>query len=455
MKNKDKAKLLTLFAVLNITANGLTLPASAKALESTNSASISNSAYTTSNYYLIRINGNVYLTTRKTEKDDYNVVYKYYDARNGRFIGQTLSPYAEHKGISTGSYRVRNKIGKSTGRRSLEVGISNSRKANVYKLNLFDENYFDGKYGVGYNLPSTAVIPLSKIMPYTITFNQEKFQYFSSNSSSLKKEVEEKAKFTSSFVPKEFIDFDLGAETAGFPDRIAGTQQDIQKAECIRTDGKVEDLFGFRCSYFSSDLGYNQFYDITSGKIYNLNDSKYSNVTVNNWSSGFYSVDDLEGKAAELQEKRKPAEPKYYSPEKLFVLNIKDSNITFSYCKERIGGKTIEKDPDTLNDHYILSFSSKFSGNDIYDDPLNKNVSWWDFGGKSTILHYNNYDEDGGVRFCVTSPSKILLPLDEYLVSIGREDLIKSNGYTEEDLTTIHSLISNLSNGKRISFTSK
>lgn len=453
MNNKDKAKLLTLLAVLNIMVNGLTLPASAKTAESNNSVSLSDNVYNTSDYYLIRINGNLYLTTRKAERDNYNSIYKYYDVRNGRFIGQTLSPYAEHKGISSGSYRVRNNIGKSTGKRSLTSDISTWAMANVYALNLFDENYFDGKYGLGYNLPSTAVIPISEIMPYTSTLSQEEFQYFKSNSSTLKKEIEEEVKFTSTFIPNEFIDFNFWT---GYPDRVANTRQDIEKAECTRTDGKIEYLFGFRCSYFSSDSGYNQFYDITSGRIYNLNDPKYSDVVVSNWSWGYYTVADLKEKVAKLQEDRKTVVT-YYSPEKLFVLSPKNSNVTFTYCREYINHRAIEKNPDTLNNNYILYYRNKLMGHDTYKDPLNKKAFWWNFGYSSTVLDYSDYElESGnGTSFRIYSPSEILQPLDEYLISIGREDLIKPNGYTEEDLTKIYNLINTLSNGRRISFTGK
>lgn len=423
MKTKNKAKILV--ALMTLSLSSTTLPTIYAKGTSNNYEQSQEKIYTSSEYYFIRYNGNIYLATKVTENDEYNIIDKYYDAKTHRFIGQTLTPFADYAGIFIPSKRISEKINKTTGKRSYSTSYASIKaNADCYRLNLLDEKYFGGKYGIGYNLPTSAIIPLNEIYSSS-TFTNQDLNYFTSNNSKLKQELENNTIYTKIFIRTEFVDF----HTIGFTDRITGHWQSTEEFICSQKNGSKDFLIGFRCSYFPDDNGYNYVYDLPSGSItYIGENSKYSEIVVKNYGA-YKTLSDLK----ELVENKKQQATDRLSKK------IKSEDIRV-FCTEKWDRRRGDLKIGNLDSYYFVVNNKKVISDIergiILISASNMSFYYQDTNGCTIAISRYPYEYDNPDKW-----EPVTITMDEFLKNEGYEDLIKKDGYTEKEILEIRNLI--------------
>ncbi len=252
--------------------------------------------------FFVRVDNKTYLATKLTDKNENDVISKYYEINTGKFLGQTLEVNWYARSIS----QITNIIHKNSPLEEYSSLVNES---------LFDQDYFNGEYGLGRNLFSGAIINASSIFSEERLSKQqidlllndelllscytEKFIYQS---------MIPIAKENYTFIPlRSACDF-VGLVTSGYYIGFSGetsySYNQLQRLTIENNEGQ-KNIIGYRASITDTDKGYYYFYDILSGEFVDISnymvidvEDIHSNETIDNIRKQSsliqtYSLDDL------------------------------------------------------------------------------------------------------------------------------------------------------------------
>lgn len=212
----------------------------------------------TEDYNLIRIEGKTYLTKSFTEQNEQNELTKYYDIDSKEFVGQTISVAAYNR-----AYNV-------------ETEEKSTTSTVIVENELCDTVEFNGEYGYGKNLPQEAVLPLTSFVKSEIP-EQTQLDYYKTDSQALNEKIEEEYEFEPISVV-EYTNYVFTNEYSlfGKEKKVSFEENEHLKDKPLLQVVYVDDMdkeqtiIGYRASEHSNDKGYNVFYDIVTGNLYQL-----------------------------------------------------------------------------------------------------------------------------------------------------------------------------------------
>lgn len=213
--------------------------------------------YNSENYYLIRLNGDIYLTTKTIKKDEYNTIERYYDVKTNELVGQVLLISYYDRAIIQAEI-----MGKGT----YDITIPNQ---------IYDYKYFNGSYGYGKNISPYAILPLNTLLQ-SDCFGEEEMDYYSSNAYELQQIVADAMSITTVEVISSMdyqVDFNYRKHNGSYDFSINSSSKALSKFICEKEE-ITKTLVGERLSYDKKDKGYDYMYDFISGYIYYIGSSK-------------------------------------------------------------------------------------------------------------------------------------------------------------------------------------
>lgn len=329
--------------------------------------------YATKDYYLINLDGTVYLTTRSLNKD--TGYLEYYDARDNTVL--------------VGKYFV--------------GSITNS--------DIKEEQLFAKTYSFGQLIINEAVVPLREVLPFNF-FSESEFKWFTSNNDALHKMLKYNNKVSKEANSRDYLSsLNLQTETQTC-NGLEGRK--LQEFNLIYRKLITRKIIGYRLSEDSNSLDYNMVYDIMTGEFLDV--------------SKIYSILNTENK--EVEEGKYSVEQ---ISEKINEEGIDENNILVLKVK---GNEDLFKVVENAKDVYYLVFDrvSK-SGNLIFKDLFNSNakvVLEQYFCGLSYIDEENGVNietiADIGSNDIVTSINDFFMlhGFHRYMTTYDKESLINS-----------------------------
>lgn len=432
MKNiKKSLATLSLASTLLFNTVGCSSSQTNNASNSSNvSASESVNVYNTADYYLVYLNGNYYLTTRKFVDWNYNndkrerPHYEYYDLKSVECVGSVLGTYY------TGDV------------------YKDDDKKWKYDVVYADYMDFEGKYGYGYGkiIPEISVIPVSEIVSNK-GLSQSELEFFSSNSSELKEMIEGLIVYNSISV-KDYVNMK--------PDLIfrswllyygdsAYSEVGLSKFVCQKSEGKVDVFLGYRCSYYDTDMGYNYVYDILTGDIIYIGIADTSSYTVvNEYSydnSGNLTLKELSDRFANLDEIGKESDSSQkMKAEDIVVLDTSRIEIKSEWDWNYLDGD-FERFYFLCNTQERLEEANSWIFKDLFNDA--------DAYVGDSLGNFNYSDYNKNVVLAVAQEISPIISINDYLRSIGRDDLVKDE-YTLEEISEVRSTILGLDKTRKL-----
>lgn len=220
----------------------------------------------TKDMYFIRIDGEIHLAIKLVDRNENNIISKYYDLKTGDFLGQVL----EVNWYARATADIENTVPKGANPKEYKATVNSA---------FLDNHYFNGEYGYGKNLISGAVIPATSILADaklskeqidllltdTLLTTSYVENYVYNNSLSIPKE-------DYYFIPLRYTDsFRLTTQgyLVGFRGETTYYQNQMQEVVIEDNEGK-KTLVGYFGSPYKEDKGYYYFYDISSGRFIDL-----------------------------------------------------------------------------------------------------------------------------------------------------------------------------------------
>lgn len=439
--------------------------------------------YKTSDYSLITINGNTYLTKETISTDGYCLNHKYYDVNNNELVGQyneinfTESDYYSNRlALYEGKTHY---YGKDKFDKYVKVnGIScyGYFDKYTYDINLHDDMYFNGNYGYGVNISKQSIWPISHFVSSEY-FTKDEFNYFNSNSESLHKHLMNDYYVVESLniMDKAVLRCYLYHEYGIFYNELDGVgvanyyKQPLQKFTCTKDD-ETNSFIGYRCSYNENDIAYNYAYNyftweyiyigknkldaFDSVKIEDIGNKKHKTTAQFMELLNATKKDSVTNETSKVEENNNLAEenetlnenqnPEVIEETKEVQNKIKASSLIIIDTSNAIfvGGTQ-----EIVDDYYILLFKEKDkdTGIDRYTNLYNDYENWDVIIDKmhkysnalhissdnQTVLMFLNYDfeskkEVDGVEF-----------FNDLLAKKELTNLIKDE-YTKEEINEIY-----------------
>lgn len=351
--------------------------------------------------FFVRVDNKTYLATKLTDKNENDVISKYYEINTGKFLGQTLEVNWYARSIS----QITNIIHKNSPLKEYSLLVNDS---------LFDQDYFNGEYGLGKNLFSGAIINASSIFSEERLSKQqidlllndelllscytEKFIYQS---------MIPVAKENYTFIPLrsacDFVGLITSGYYIGFSGETSYSYNQLQRLTIENNEGQ-KNIIGYRASITNTDKGYYYFYDILSGKFIDI--SNYRIIDVEDIHSN-ETIDDIRKQSSLIQT---------YSLDNLNVI------------------LTLNLEGDcTLDDYYIVMRGDYFTCSTYHFDVVGEN---------SELSISGNYE---GTSLCIGKKdgSYKITPLGSYNGMMNSLEIcLRENGmcsyikdtYTNEEL---------------------
>lgn len=481
MKNfKKSLATLGLASTLLFNAVGCSSSQNNNASNSSNiSAGESVNVYNIADYYLVYLDGNYYLTIRKDDSYYYSISsvgynYTFYNVKNEELVGMVIEP----------------RMGKTISDGVLEC---------VYSVDqLYDYDFFAGSYGYGKIIPSAAVIPVSAIISAD-AFTDLEYEFLSSNSDELHKRIKNLNMLSSVNVIDHFDWYSIfsGKESSGAYRSTNGGGAYIKYRSanfkiyvCETKESDCEILLGYRCSFNNNDIGYEYVYDILNGSINyigkNRENAYVSVKEVDYENSDNLTLDEVYNKAlqegmnfplinSDLDSSSDVSES--LSEETSTI--VSDVDLTGKELEVRtdidFGDKIIASElcvfdtskietisdinfvslTDNCENYYFLNVSGKETpyGDLEYLDIFNVGNAY--ISKSLSYIDYAGFDKDGLAVIATVllnndSTDKLpIMGINDYLIMIGREDLVKDE-YTLEEISEIRSTILGLNNAKKL-----
>ncbi len=358
----------------------------------------------TNQLFFVRINGNIYLATKLVDKNENNIISKYYELATGKFLGQTLAINWYARATS-----------------NIEQVVPKGGKPKVYSATvsseLLDNNYFDGEYGYGKNIVPEAVINASSVISDT-RLSKEQIDVLLTNTLLTTSYVENylydglvsMPKEDYYFIPLRYTD-GFGIVTwgffAGFRGETSYYHNQMQEITIASEEGE-KTLVGYFGSTNKNDNGYNYVYDISSGTFVEVS------------SCNIISKKGIVSKitVGEIRNRFFPSLTESYPIESLKVISTKN----------------LEGD-DVFEDYYIV-MREKYVSGDTYRYQV--------LGEEEFVSVAGAYDEAHlGIAkngsFKLTTAGEYdgrMMPLQECLTKNGLSHYEKET-YTDEELTLL------------------
>lgn len=252
--------------------------------------------------FFVRVDNKTYLATKLTDKNENDVISKYYEINTGKFLGQTLEVNWYARAIS----QITNIMHKNSKLKEYSSLVNES---------LFDQDYFNGEYGLGKNLFSGAIINASSIFSEK-RLSKQQIELLLNDELLLSCYVDKFiyqnmipiAKENYTFIPLrstcDFVEFVTFGYYIGFYGEISYSYNQLQRLTIENNEGQ-KNIIGYRASITNTDKGYYYFYDILSGKFVDISnymiidvEDIQSNETIDNIRKQSpliqtYSLDDL------------------------------------------------------------------------------------------------------------------------------------------------------------------
>lgn len=438
-------------------------------------------SYCTNDYSLIYLNNNYYLARFEDGKSR-NLVGDYVDrsGRNGRSI--SIRSYFD---AQTGTF-----IGNQ-----LDLGPDNLIDVEEQKIDsrvvryyIYDSKYYDyeifaGSYGYGALLPKYSIIPLSNLVSSEF-FTQEQFDFFSSNSEKLADRVK------ASLVWNE-VSYVTSYQYNYYPNAIFPTKRldstekknmSLSKYVCEKTDGQFDVFYGYRCSHNNTDAGNEYIYDIFGGNIIYIGKNKetsYIRVSESVYdNSNRLSIDKLYDKVINDEKSHlKNNGDTLTSTDKTNSSTelVENSNQSNGIVNSGLGVETddfgeslIASDIlviDTSKIEITSEFNSNFMVGDydgiyflcdtkrksyetnssIFKDLFNEADSYV----SPDLAAFDYFDYEKSIFIGGFLKESSLLKINDYLRSIGRDDLVKDE-YTLEEISEVRSTILGLDKTRKL-----
>lgn len=355
----------------------------------------------TNQLFFVRIDGKIHLATRLIDKNESNIISKYYALDTGDFLGQTLAV---------------NWYARAT--KNIEQVVPKGAKPDVYTASvsssLLDKNYFDGEYGYGKNIMPEAVIRVSSVISDS-KLSKEQINLLLTDTLLTTSYVESYLydglisipKESFSFIPLKYTD-GLGIVTWGFFAGFRGeTSYYLNQMQeiVIETEESPKTLIGYFGSNEKEDSGYHYVYDISSGS--------FVDVPIRS----IISTKDIVSKktVGEIRNQFQPSLTETYPIESLKVISTKN----------------LEGD-DVFEDYYIV-MREKYVSGDTYKYQVlgeEENVS---VAGAFDGAHLG-IAKNGLFKLTVQGEyDGRMMPLQECLTKNGLSHYEKET-YTEEEL---------------------
>lgn len=367
----------------------------------------------TDSLFFVRIDDEIYLATKMIDKTDTNIISKYYAIDTGNFLGQTLDINWYSRSVS----KAKDEIQK--GKEYIcEIDTS-----------LFDQNYFNGEYGLGKNIFSGSIINASSIFKDKKLTKQQIEELL--NDQLLVASYVEKFKYPGmvpfsredyTFIPVKRTDgtglFTFG-HTLGFRVENSYDYNHMQKFS-IEDENETKNIVGYRASISNTDCGYNYVYDISSSSFVDI--SKYKVLDIENINCSNETVGDI----------RK---------------TIENTLIDSYYIDELNVISTTNLEGDDVFENYYIAMRGEYALESTYKFNV--------LGDNEPIALSGTYD---GSSLCIAKESfykttpvgdynGMMLSLEKCLIDNGMSDLVKDT-YTEEQLT----LLLNKIRSKKLNF---
>lgn len=387
----------------------------------------------TKNYFLIKINNKIFLTKAQSSLEyisfeDYTIktnLYRYYDIVCANGTQNNL-------GIVSFIHKVTK---------------NNDTVEFVESYPIGDFGICQGRYGIGYNLPNSAIVSLTNFVTSTKPTSGD-IAFWSSNSEAVHRAFDE-------LVLNDLeTTFEINSSETG------KTVALLKSFECTSKNGSIETFVGYRASENERDIGYNYVYNVFDGTIHYIgiaSENAYASVKENKIEGGKTISELRELFGVEFTYVQEPtSEP----PVETEVIATEEPQVTEPVeTKEPITSEEPVADSIdsrvTFKDVWVIDFNNPklydyLSGDDIPTD-LNALIyfnsqglhnvvggSYYDsvYDDKNDIIRIANYHGTYG-NFSASAKDESGIPglitLDEFLASIGREDEIR-DAYTKADL---------------------
>ncbi len=370
----------------------------------------------TKDLYLLRVEGDTYFATCVTDETENNMIHKYYAIDTNEFLGQTL----EVNWYSRAFINAKNEFTDEYLTLPEAFFAFKGKKVDIStKENLQDQEYFNGEYGLGKNLPKEAVINASEIFGDT-KLTKSQIDEFISNPVQLAQYTDNyqysyyNATVKEKYTMQEFIDtvqnyvYFVHKKEIGYKTQKESISNPANKF-IFKTDEGKKGIVGYRISSYPEDSGYNYIYDIESSNIIDL--------------SNYYKLVDITVPPTELtvsnirSSLRHPMETSY-DLDQLFVL----------------GTQKLDGD-DVFEKYYIITRNN-------YEDQMEEVIQFNSVGEKELIVGYYDWNN---IRIQKDLYSKSTGQNGEaYELSTLRDclednhfDTIIKDTYSEQELATI------------------
>lgn len=255
---------------------------------------------TTQDLFFVRIDGETYLATKLIDTNASNIISKYYAIDTGDFLGQTLEINWYARAVEQAKKMLGDEHKNKTDNKEIfNVNVSEA---------LGDQNYFNGEYGLGKNLPISSIINVSDV------FSNKRLSC-KQIATLLDYDPIYLATFTDKYRYNDYIFRTKEEYTISIPDHtyylgINIVQPLIKERYCtvlysmeassyiaeekkyfyFQTDNGTKTIVGYRASNNPNDSGYHYLYDIESSNIIDL--SHYYKLT-ETFSSGPDTIHDI------------------------------------------------------------------------------------------------------------------------------------------------------------------